>query len=643
MPYSAHASFPEVQLDADSGRWLLLFGENAGGEPGGLAHPGKGLPCILVADSSSGPTLQLCGEPDSLPAFARSSTLAAVFYGVLYNRRELERLLTDSASSAANDAEFLIRAYRRWGEDLPSMIKGIFAMVIWDAGKDLLMAVRDRIGFYPLFYAHEKILAISPSIEAIVQSSGLSVSLNRAALADHLSSYFPKKEETFYTEIQRVLPGHVLYRRRGMFKSRRYWHPVPPGRPVNWLSEDDLHDFETSLDQAVGRGLDQGPVGIYLSGGLDSVSVAAVAADLCRSRGLPQPLALSLAFPHPDCNEKAVQRRVATQLGLDQVLLPFHEALGGIDLLTAELAMSSGWPQPLDNPWLPAYVPLAAEARQRGVRTILTGSGGDEWLGVSPLLVADLMQSGDIVGLWRFWNIMRRSFNNPSAYLFRNIFWSCGLRPILAGAAHRLFSRMAPDFWQRYRLERIAKRRPSWLAPDRSLRQELHRRAAVALSDLPTRGFYQDLFNVGFAHPLVSREMEETFETGRRLGVKILHPYWDSDLVELLLRVPPSLLNRGGRSKGLVREMLFRRFPQLGFERQKKVIATNFYNDLIIYNCIEVWCKMGGAQALGKLGIIDAPYLDRAIKGILHAGDKRAVSLIKEVMVLEAWVRPRLK
>ena len=586
----------------------------------------------------------MCAEnPTTFPTWLTGPGLAAVFDGVLYNRLELAGLLTDSAPPAANEAELLMRAYRRWGEDLPSRIKGIFLAVIWDAGKDLLLAIRDRLGVYPLFYASEKSLAISTSIEAIKQSSGFSISLNRPALADHLRGCWPEKGETFYTEIKKVPPGHVLCRRQGTVQIRRYWLPVPSGKPVNWLKEDEVHDFEASLDQAVNRGLDQGPVGIYLSGGLDSVSVAAVAADCSRHRRLPQPLALSLAFPHPDCNEEAVQRRVADQLGLDQVLWSFNEVLGGMDLLTAALTMSPNCSQPLDNPWLPAYIPLAAEARRRGVRTILTGSGGDEWLGVSPFLVADLMQSGNIPELWRFWNTMRRSFNVSPPYLFINTIWDCGLRPILAGVSQQLLSSRAPEFWRQYRLRRIAKRLPPWLAPDRYLQQELHQRAADALSNLTTREFYHDQLMLALEHPLVCRELEETFEIGRRLGVRFLHPYWDADLVELLCRTPPALLSRGGRNKGLVREMIYRRFPRLGFERQKKVFATNFFNSIIKNNYKKNWLELRGPKALAELGVVDAPCLDQAIQRILHTGDRSAAGMIMEVLVLETWVRARLR
>jgi Asparagine synthase len=81
---------------------------------------------------------------------------------------------------------------------------------------------------------------------------------------------------------------------------------------------------------------------------------------------------------------------------------------------------------------------------------------------------------------------------------------------------------------------------------------------------------------------LSSRRLEELFEQGRRLGLRVLQPFWDAALVEFLYRMPPKFLNRGSRSKGLVRETVARLFPRLGFETQRKVTASRFGRSLIV-------------------------------------------------------------
>ena len=128
------------------------------------------------------------------------------------------------------------------------------------------------------------------------------------------------------------------------------------------------------------------------------------------------------------------------------------------------------------------------------------------------------------------------------------------------------------------RLKRRLAGDPAWLALDPHLRVEHRRRAAqaMALSD-PPDGFYIREMRTCLDHTLTSWAAEELHEQGRQIGVRFLHPFFDPDLVEMLYRTPPRLLNAGGRSKGLVRRTMAKRFPGLGLDRQRKVVAGSFF------------------------------------------------------------------
>jgi len=142
-------------------------------------------------------------------------------------------------------------------------------------------------------------------------------------------------------------------------------------------------------------------------------------------------------------------------------------------------------------------------------------------------------------------------------------------------------------------------------------------------------------------HPLVSIEAEEVFENGRRLGVRFLHPFLDADLVDLLYRVPPQCLNRGERSKGLVRDALARRFPNLGFERQKKILVTDYFSSVMFGEGAALWRSLGGARALAELGIIDSITTEKMIQQIFGKNPGEAFRVC-ELLCLEAWLRPRV-
>ena len=127
---------------------------------------------------------------------------------------------------------------------------------------------------------------------------------------------------------------------------------------------------------------------------------------------------------------------------------------------------------------------------------------------------------------------------------------------------------------------------------------------------LPSRpgkgGYYDRELQRALDHPLVTMEYEEHFEFGRRVGARMLHPYLDPDLVQLLYGVSPRALTKGGLTKGLVREAIARRFPKLGFERQRKVNATNFFRGLLQREGPAAWRSIGGTRALSDLGLVQS-------------------------------------
>jgi len=134
-------------------------------------------------------------------------------------------------------------------------------------------------------------------------------------------------------------------------------------------------------------------------------------------------------------------------------------------------------------------------------------------------------------------------------------------------------------------------------------------------------------------------EQEEEFETGRRMGLRVLSPYWDEALVAFLLRIPPRLLQKGGREKGLVRQTLARRFPRLGFGGQRKLSALAFFQTMLRQEWPAAWQKMGGTPALADLGIIDGKRIDTVMAESFSSNRWRALQLTWEVLCLEAWTR----
>ena len=573
---------------------------------------------------------------------ATAGPRTVIFDGVLHNRAELIQLLADAREEDDN-AQLVLKAYQRWGREVLNRIKGIHAVAIWDADKRSAVLARDPIGLSPLFYADcGDEIYFSTSIDQVLACDGVSSALNRAALAEHLYDQWLDPGETYFEAVRRVPACHALLVERGARRLDRYWDPAPPGEDVEWVTEDDLEEFRHLFDQAVNRCLALGPTGIFLSGGLDSVSVAGVAADNCRQQGLPDPLALSLVFPEPEASEELTQRAVARGLGLEQVLTKLDDAIGERGLLLSACDFQAGKPSPMLNYFTPAYDKLTAVARARGLRAVITGNGGDEWLTVSPLHAADLIRSLDARGLARHMRAVRRSYDISWPLIWRNA-WRFGASPLLKARTASVLSARAPGALARYRRHVIERNIPAWVAPDPALAAEIRRRGLEFWGEPPQEeGWYRNELRLGLEHRLVSMEWEEYFENTRHTGLRTLSPFLDSDLVDFLYRVPPDLLDRGSRSKGLVREELARRFPDLGFERQKKDDATALNRDVAMNESARVWQELGGMTTLAELEILDEKGFERELRTFLSGGQEKDATRMWNILNLEAWTKTRL-
>jgi len=616
MAVSVKRPAAETQAPAPLQSWSALCPE--GGSP------------RLVADYP-GATVTLADHPSA----------AVLFDGVLHDRAALAARLDVPMESS--DAELIARGWSRLGLGLLEALSGFYALAVLDRRSGELICARDRLGVHPLFYARAQGgLLLSPSANTLSAQPGVSGGLSRAALADALCRRWPDPEQTFFEAVRRVPPGHLLRKKGTSIDCRRYWDPAPPGTEIRWADEEELEKFDTVLDQAVDRCMGIGPTAIYLSGGLDSISVAAVATDRARKRGLNDPLALSLLFREPESNEEEIQRGVARQLGLRQLTMNIEDAGGSRGLLESVLEISAARSAPVIGCWLPGYRAMGLEAREAGCRTILTGGGGDEWLTVSFFLAADLIRSLDVGGLRRLARTVGRSYQSTRVSLWRKLLWSFGAQPILrAAVVHRVPE--GSRSLARWRRHAARKTMPEWVAPDPEVLEQMLSRAERGI-DSPAwdRSFYHQQGRTALDHAIVSMEMEEVFENGRSMDMRVLMPYWDPDLIDLLYRVPPDLLNRGDRAKALVRQTLANRFSGLGLDRQKKVIASRYFTAVMLGQGSRIWDRIGGPQALAELGLVDQARLEEFSRRAFNSNDARLANRIWNVLNFESWVRPRI-
>ncbi len=320
------------------------------------------------------------------PMANEDSMVWVVQNGEIYNHRHLrEQLLAAGHVFATkSDTEVLVHGYEEWGERMVERLNGMFAFALLDRRKASLMLARDRMGIKPLHYAVDgERLVFASELKALLQDPALRKGIDPVALDEYLAYEFVPSPRSIVRGVNKLRPGHTMSwsladRRPAV---RRYWAPelnLEPARGPGNLDEECAR-LRDALREAVRKELiSDVPVGVFLSGGIDSSAVTAMMTQLggdVRS--------FSVGFAEPSFDESAHARDVARHLGTDHHELTLEPAalLGLIPKLSLLLDEPLG-----DASIIPTYL-LSAFTRQH-VKVALGGDGGDELFAGYPTLQA---------------------------------------------------------------------------------------------------------------------------------------------------------------------------------------------------------------------------------------------------------------
>jgi asparagine synthase (glutamine-hydrolysing) len=475
-------------------------------------------------------------------------------------------LLGDSLGLAAHaDPELLLAAaYRRWGRTLPARLRGDFILVIWDAEHGEGLIARDQLGVRSLYLAESGgSLCFANELRDLLRLLPTRPSPDRASLAHWLAASNRPGNATLYEGVRRLDPGAVLFLNREGMREEAYWQPTFR-EPLRASPAELAERTRVAIEQAVACRIDEeGASGVLMSGGLDSATVAAVAAGLAPTKVS----AYAGVFPeHPGVDESALIDELRTTL-----MLPGANAevrSGG--LLASALESAQTWQAPLLG-WGDFWtLPLLRAAAAAGVTSTLGGDGGDELFGPRAYLMADHL----------------RRVQPRKALAFALELPGAGERPPRRQVARVLatwgFAGALPPTLQdvAWRLGLIGKA-PSWL--DAAAAAELRE------SDDPYAWKRLDGPR-WWAHTAygITRGVEETgvFEHQRRraalAGLDARHPLFDLDLLELALRQPPEASFDRHRNRPLLRASMAGLVPDAIRLRPAKA-----WFDALVIDCLQ--------------------------------------------------------
>jgi asparagine synthase (glutamine-hydrolysing) len=325
------------------------------------------------------------------PLSNENGSIWVAFNGEIYNFQALRRELSHLGHGfrSHTDTEVIVHAYEEWGLDCLNRLEGMFAFALWDGLRQRLLAARDRMGEKPFYYWQQgPLLLFASEPKALLTHPRFDPALDACSLSRYLLFECVPAPYSIFAGMRKLPPGHYLLADAQGLRVESYWRLADylNGTRHQETLEDNAADLRQRLDQAVqSRLVADVPVGVFLSGGLDSSTVVALAAAHCGSEKVKT---FAIGFQEPSFDESGYARLVARHFGTEH-----HEEIFSarrvIELLGQAL---EGLDEPLaDASIIPTYL-LSGFAAQY-VKVALGGDGGDELFAGYPTFQAEKVAS----------------------------------------------------------------------------------------------------------------------------------------------------------------------------------------------------------------------------------------------------------
>jgi asparagine synthase (glutamine-hydrolysing) len=492
------------------------------------------------------------------PMANEDETVWIVFNGEIYNHAELRPELEARAHRyrTRSDTETILHLYEEGGERCVERLQGMFAFAIWDRTRGRLLLARDRLGIKPLYFAcTDKELLFASEIKAILAAGPIKPEFNEAILPEFLATRFVAGEETFFRGIRKLLPGRTLsWSLAEGFRERRYWRlPIETDcteTPLRERASELRNRLEVSVRSHL---MSDVPLGLFLSGGLDSSGLAALMAPMVK-----EPIrTFSVGFSEPEANELSYARLVARSVGAEhrEVVVSPEEFFDTLPRLI--------WHE--DEPIaFTSSVPLYFVSRlaQEHVKVVLTGEGADElFLGYPWYRVSAWNE-----WLGRpYWHLVPRTLREKVSRVIQ------GLPKPVRRYAERSFLALNPGprglFYENFAVFSEARQRELIRDKGTLTARDPYAEELRCFDEHPG-GILERMSHADLQTYLVELLMKQD-QMSMAASIESRVPYLDHELVEHVTSIPGQFKLRGWQTKVVLREALRDLVPREILTRRK--------------------------------------------------------------------------
>jgi len=561
------------------------------------------------------------------------------FDGRIDNRQELMAILRPQwlvGSARISDAEIVLAAYEKWKLECPKHLIGDFAFAIWDKEKHWLICIRDHFGVKPFYYYLSKasfMFASTP--HALLASRKVPPLIHEERIADFLVNPLEgiDKTSSFYTDVFRLPPAHMLIVQAGGMTLERYWELCPTVRSELRTEAEYIESFQELFKEAISCRLqDASAPASMLSGGMDSSAIVGMGRKVLAEEGI-SPLHAIAAISNFAGKNRETTNIIAV---IDQSDLQFHlvsetELIQRMDELVAVLETEA---EPFDclmNLSRAVYL----HAQDQGLSALLDGVDGD-------ILLSD---SGYLMPLWRqgaYGAIIAETLKaeGPIAEYKEG-------KSLLFNSFLSAFTPFAPDWFRnlrrpvRYSKALRSAVRNTIIDRDFAIRSRLGERFAILDSHNPRlRSISQvESHKLLLNQPFITVALERYGRVASAFGIESRHPFLDARLVEFCLGLPWQLKTHHGWTKLILRRALEPHLPSEVIWRKDKDSLMWEVNRLILKERAEYFYQITLDEQANLRPYIDLRKLMKFWQDYLTLGDEKHAELIWSGVALAMWLR----
>ena len=581
------------------------------------AHVGLGVRRLSVVDLRTG----------QQPMATEDGSVRVVQNGEIYNFRELRDRLRRLGHRfrTESDTEVIACAYAAYGDKCVEHLDGMFAFALWDAAQQVLFLARDRMGEKPLYYhAGPDAFVFGSELRALLEHPAVPRQLDLKSLSRYLAFEYVPAPDSILTHIGKLSPGHVLTVSPGGKPCvARYWDLsfAPDRSPSESEWAERLRD---ALESAVRRQLvSDVPLGLFLSGGIDSSSIVATAVRVTGARLRT----FSVGFTEPSYDERTFARAVAAHCGTEHEELVFspqdvtgliHDVGGLLD-------------EPLvDGSFLPIYA-LSRMAR-RAVTVVLSGDGGDELFCGYPTFLAD--RGARWIGRLPAWSqrLLTAAVSRwPPSSRYGSVEFL--LKQFFRGLPH------SPEIRTQLLLGGLAMPEQSALfsssARQACLGFDPYEELARAVAEVPRLDPIERLIYQHCKFYLADQNLATVDRASMACGLEVRSPFLDRPLVDLASRMPGRQKLRGWTTKYILKRALREDLPATILHRRKQGFGVPL-GPWLRGPLRPVLEERLAPERVSRLGLFDAATVRRlVIEHLSGRADHRKV--LWALMMFDAW------